>query len=96
MKSLDIVNLILEEKENECYKAYGIFLEKQIKELRQIKKDLEVLEILRKCLFVEEIHRGGDDYVEGLEIYLDVTDDDENCYDFHKVKQWLEEKNHDN
>ena len=80
MKSLEIVNKALEEKENECYKAYGIFLEKQIKELRQIKADLEVLEVLKKHLWIE------DDYV-------CVSDYLRNAYyeeDFIKVQQWLE------
>ena len=61
------------------------------RELKQIKQDLEVLEILRKYLYIVEnqIPR-TDDYFEILESDLDEMQDDENCDDFHRVKQWLE------
>ena len=63
-----------------------------VENLETIKQDLEVLEILKKYLYIVEkqIPR-TDDYFEILESDLDEMKDDENCDDFHKVKQWLED-----
>lgn len=63
-----------------------------VENLETIKQDLEVLEILKKYLYIVEkqIPR-TDDYFEILESDLDEMQDDENCDDFHKVKQWLED-----
>lgn len=63
-----------------------------IENLQKIKADLEVLKILKKYLYIvdNQIPR-TDDYFESLESDLDEMQDDENCDDFHKVKQWLEE-----
>lgn len=96
MKSLEIANEKI--AESECLKmSYSttIWEDETIinkKELQQIKADLEVLEILKKYLYIVEnqIPR-TDDYFEILESDLDEMQDDENCDDFHKVKQWLEE-----
>ena len=87
MKSLDIVNANLEYMENE---------NKVVSELddfafKTIKQDLEILAILKKYLYIvkNQIPR-MDDYFEILESDLDEMQDDENCDDFKKVKQWLE------
>ena len=84
MKSLEIVNNILEILD-------GNIEEISKEELEKIKSDLEVLEILKKYLYIVEnqIPR-TDDYFEILESDLDEMQDDENCDDFHRVKQWLE------
>ena len=68
--------------------SHWVFLE----DIETIKQDLEVLNILKKYLYIVEnqIPR-TDDYFEVLETDLDEMQDDENCDDFHKVKQWLEE-----
>jgi CRISPR/Cas system CSM-associated protein Csm2 small subunit len=65
-------------------------------QLKKIKKDLEVLKILKKYLYIVEkqIPR-TDDYFEILESDLDEMQDDENCDDFHKVKRWLEKNKND-
>lgn len=93
MKSLDIVNANLEYMENE---------NKVVSELddfafKTIKQDLEVLVILKKYLYIVEnqIPR-TDDYFEMLESDLDEMQDDENCDDFKKVKQWLEKVSEEN
>lgn len=85
MKSLEIVNLCLEDLVNNKTEICEY-------DLLEIKQDLEVLEILKKYLYIVEnqIPR-TDDYFEILESDLDEMQDDENCDDFHKVKQWLEE-----
>lgn len=85
MKSLEIVNICLEELLNNKTEICEY-------DLLKIKQDLEVLEILKKYLYIVEkqIPR-TDDYFEILESDLDEMQDDENCDDFHKVKQWLEE-----
>lgn len=96
MKSLEIANKIQNDF-NECFSKYDVATMTIIKpnfyakEWEQIKKDLEVLEILKKYLYIVEnqIPR-TDDYFEILESDLDEMQDDENCDDFHKVKQWLE------
>ena len=73
MKSLEIVNEVLNDND------YGII---GTEELQQIKQDLEVLEILKKYLFIEK-------YVDSwFEIDLYEKEQKE---DFNKVKQWLEE-----
>jgi hypothetical protein len=101
MKSLEIVNELIEcfedkvefqkdfLKANPKEKPNPIF-ERQLNGCKQIKQDLEVLEILRKYLYIVEnqIPR-TDDYFEILETDLDEMQDDENCDDFYKVKQWL-------
>lgn len=96
-RSLEIVDELLEEKENECYKAYGIFLEKQIKELRQIKQDLEVLEIFNKFLGDVEIttydwdgKKRGEMRFSGTDYYAYAKDENE-ALQLVKLKQWLEE-----
>ena len=85
MKSLEIVNICLEELLNNKTEICEY-------DLLKIKQDLEVLDILKKYLYIVEkqIPR-TDDYFEILESDLDEMQDDENCDDFHKVKQWLEE-----
>ena len=90
MKSLEIINICLEELLNNKTEICEY-------DLLKIKQDLEVLEILKKYLYIVEkqIPR-TDDYFEILESDLDEMQDDENCDDFHKVKQWLEEHEHDN
>ena len=84
MKSLEIINICLEELLNNKTEICEY-------DLLKIKQDLEVLEILKKYLYIVEkqIPR-TDDYFEILESDLDEMQDDENCDDFHKVKQWLE------
>lgn len=79
MKSLEIVNICLEELLNNKTEICEY-------DLLEIKQDLEVLEILRKHLWVE------DDYV-CLSDYLNNNYYEEH---FHKVKQWLEENEDDN
>lgn len=106
MKSLEIVNEMIEDLksrlESANYLANGnpsefgkqviSDLEKKLKKYIKIQQSLEVLEILKKYLYIVEnqIPR-TDDYFEVLETDLDEMQDDENCDDFHKVKQWLEE-----
>ena len=93
MKSLEIVN---ERIESTLKAEDKLKMELQLcfykDEANCIKQDLEVLEILKKYLYIVEnqIPR-TDDYFEVLETDLDEMQDDENCDDFHKVKQWLEE-----
>ena len=88
MKSLEIVNELI----YKCNDCLGDCITCASENLEQIKADLEVLEILKKYLYIVEnqIPR-TDDYFEVLESDLDEMQDDENCDDFHKVKQWLEE-----
>lgn len=91
MKSLEIVNKLSKatwyDQETDTLITY---ISKDM--LNQIKQDLEVLEILKKYLYIVEnqIPR-TDDYFEILESDLDEMQDDENCDDFDRVKQWLEE-----
>lgn len=88
LESLEIINSCLEELDYEHKEDTNIWRY----DLEVIKQDLEVLEILKKYLYIVEkqIPR-TDDYFEILESDLDEMQDDENCDDFHKVKQWLEE-----
>ena len=87
MKSLEIVNEVLEEND------YGII---GAEELQQIKQDLEVLEILRKYLYLEEQSydydwEDGNTWMDYFSI-KDIEDIDEHWQDdYKKVKQWLEE-----
>ena len=103
MKSLEIVNKEIElihnqlndyDEEDEEYGFYPSYdtLMYESNNYNKIKQDLEVLDILKKYLYIVEkqIPR-TDDYFEILESDLDEMQDDENCDDFHKVKQWLEE-----
>ena len=98
MKSLEIVN---ERIESTLKAEDKLKMELQLcfykDEANCIKQDLEVLEILKKYLYIVEnqIPR-TDDYFEILESDLDEMQDDENCDDFHRVKQWLEENENDN
>lgn len=86
MKSLEII------EDNIDFNGDIVLL--RSKDVETIKQDLEVLEILKKYLYIVEkqIPR-TDDYFEILESDLDEMQDDENCDDFHKVKQWLEKEN---
>ena len=91
MKSLEIVNKIQNDF-NECFSRYDVRTMTiqnpnfYAKEWETIKQDLEVLEILRKYLFIEK-------YVDSwFEIDLYEQQQKE---DFHKVKQWLEENEND-
>ena len=96
MKSLEILEHIKnapsfmggDDRYKNNIQSHWVFLE----DIETIKQDLEVLEILKKYLYIVEnqIPR-TDDYFEILESDLDEMQDDENCDDFHKVKQWLEE-----
>ena len=61
------------------------------KELQQIKQDLEVLEILRKHLYIHTSY-GDSDYGEYEDKSICINEIHE-CFckeDFNKVKQWLE------
>lgn len=76
MKSLEIVNKLINQSKR------GMLIDNNEEELEQIKQDLEVLEILRKYLFIEK-------YVDSwFEIDLYEKEQKE---DFNKLKQWLEE-----
>ena len=98
MKSLEIeaIEYIISWIENVGV-TYDMEVSCYEKSFKKIKKDLEVLEILKKYLYIVEnqIPR-TDDYFEILESDLDEMQDDENCDDFHRVKQWLEENENDN
>lgn len=85
MKSLEYVKKIREDL-NQCFRHWNPATMNNdndfyYNEWETIKQDLEVLEILRKHLWVE------DDYV-CLSDYLNNNYYEEH---FHKVKQWLEE-----
>ena len=96
MKSLEILEHIKnapsfmggDDRYKNNIQSHWVFLE----DIETIKADLEVLNILKKYLYIVEnqIPR-TDDYFEILETDLDEMQDDENCDDFHKVKQWLED-----
>ena len=88
MKSLEIVNNRLYWLENN--KATGLLIEEP--ELETIKKDLEVLEILRKYLYsksyIVESYQGDRE-----ERTIEMQDIEENgkLLDYRKVFKWLEE-----
>lgn len=92
MKSLEIVNEKIEdcksiingllniERELDVFEKISIEENKlEIKSLETIKADLEVLDILRKNLYIEYDTR----------LYVKHSFNDEHK-DFNKVKQWLE------
>lgn len=81
MKSLEIVNHDLEI----CEKGDTDFGFMYKRELEQIKQDLEVLEIIRKYLY----------YIDHT-IKLKPISKSVYNFDYEKLKQWLEENNHDN
>lgn len=94
MKSLYTVNKKIKEIEdyertNPCKQPsmFEASMTITYNQLKTIKKDLEVLKILKKYLYIVENQiPGTDDYFEIIESDLD---ENENCDDFHKVKQWL-------
>lgn len=94
MKSLEIVNdKIAELKDTyqhytavEKDKAKSSFAKFDIEQFQQIQQDLEVLEILRKHLWVSEKWIGSE-----IKSDLDASIEEE----YNKVKQWLEENNYD-
>lgn len=87
MKSLDIVNLCLEDLVNNKTEICEY-------DLLEIKQDLEVLEILKKYLYLGGFD-GDEDYPRDLRLeicdYSHLIDEVEEEYaDYNKVKQWLE------
>ena len=102
MKSLEIVN---ERIESTLKAEDKLKMELQLcfykDEAQQIKQDLEVLEILRKYIIIEEqcfdydLEDGGTwiDYLNLKDINLNDIDDIDPHWrdDLKKVKQWLEE-----
>ena len=75
-EALDILNY-------ECIRSNGTDDEFS-KELNLIKKDLEVLELLRKYVFFDK----EDNYITMFDIKECITN-----YDFEILKDWLEEWN---
>lgn len=108
MKSLEIVNERIEDLESRLesanYLANGnpsefgkIFigdLSKQLNGFKQIKQDLEVLEIIKKHL---EVYIWQNIFSKEHELEVDIIlkhiDNEEERY---KVKQWLEENENEN
>lgn len=94
MKSLEIVNKIQNDF-NECFSRYDVRTmtiqnpDFYAKEWKQIKQDLEVLEILKEHLVLIPTGTNKEQLFIASDItnYLSEKDKD----DFHKVKQWLEE-----
>lgn len=88
MKSLEIVNLCLEDLVDNKTEICEY-------DLLEIKQSLEVLEILRKYLYLSG-WEGDEHYPRDLELeicdYGHLTEANEEEYeDYKKVKQWLEE-----
>lgn len=81
MKSLEIVSEVLEEND------YGILGDD---ELNQIKADLEVLEILRKCMIRGSIIYNDLSKLYEFEMYEMFNEETSN-----KLKKWLEENEND-
>lgn len=93
MKSLYIVNKIVDQYENDNLEFWG-------EEIYQIKKDLEVLEIIKKLFGNMEIdiwrskrfHKTiGEIRFSGTDFGIDVEDFGVTLENLQKLKQWLEE-----
>ena len=90
MKSLEIVNENLEKGDiiTIVTKDYHLITKEQ---LETIKKDLKVLEIIRKHLYIHTSY-GDSDYGEYEDKSICINEIHE-CFckeDFNKIKQWLE------